>query len=209
MHRPKSPIPPMPVIPDRPDWSRIFGREGAPLHLELGSGHGGFALAFTAANPGLDLVAIEWRLKFADWTRAKAAARGLSNLVVLGTDARFDVPRLFAEGSLAAIHLHFPDPWWKRRHQKRRLVDDGFSALLLALLRPGGLLDVRTDVLERACEMRDILEGAGFENELGPGRFALRPEGEVPSTRERRYLASGDPVFRLRLRRALKVSSPA
>ncbi|MHB8418794.1 MAG: tRNA (guanine(46)-N(7))-methyltransferase TrmB [Myxococcales bacterium] len=200
MRRPKLPIPPNPVLPDRPDWAGLFGRT-APLHVEIGSGHGGFALAFAAAQPGVDLVAFEWRRKFADWTRAKAAARGLGNLRVLGADPPVELPRLFQEASLAAIHLHFPDPWWKRRHQKRRVVDGAFAALLFARLVQGGLLDVRTDVLERALDMCEVLEAAGFANEAGAGRFSERPEGEIPSTREKRYLASGDPVFRLRLRR--------
>ncbi len=200
MRRPKVPIPPNPALPDLPDWTAVFARK-APLHVEIGSGHGGFALALAVAEPGIDLVAIEWRKKLADWTRARAAARGLRNLAVLGADARAELPRLFREGSLAAIHLHFPDPWWKRRHQKRRIVDDGFAAFLLSRLEPGGLLDVRTDVLERGVEMREVLESAGFVNEAGPGAFSERPEGEIPSTREKRYLASGDPVFRLRLRR--------
>jgi tRNA (guanine-N7-)-methyltransferase len=200
MRKPKTPIPPPPVLADLPDWSKVFGR-AAPLHLEIGSGHGGFALAFAAAEPGADFVAMEWRKKFADWTRARAVARGLGNLVALGVDARTEVPRLFGPGSLAAVHLHFPDPWWKRRHQKRRTIDEPFSAFLLTRLAPGGLLDVRTDVLDRAEDMRATLEAAGFHNEAGPGRFAERPEGEIPSTREKRYLVSGDPVYRLRLRR--------
>ncbi len=200
MRRPKGPIPPSPALPDRIDWRELFGR-AADLHLEIGSGHGGLALAFAAARPDCDLVAVEWRKKFADWTRARAAAAGLKNLVVLGADARVELPRLLGPESLAAIHLHFPDPWWKRRHQKRRIVDDATAALWRSWLRPGGLLDVRTDVLERAVDMLEVLERAGFSNEAGAGRFSARPADEIPSTREKRYLASGDPVFRLRLRR--------
>ncbi len=200
MRKHKGPIPDNPVLADRPDWSLVFGQAG-PLNLELGAGHGGFALAFAAANPRENLVAIEVRKKFADLTRARAAQRGLRNLVSLRADARVDVPRLFAEESLTALFLHFPDPWWKRRHEKRRLVAEGFAELMLGRLVPGGLLDVRTDVRERADEMAAILEAAGFVNEAGPRGFSPRPEGEIPSTREKRYLVSGEPVYRLRLRR--------
>src|SRR5450755_3881867 len=129
MRKPKGPIPENPVLPDRPDWPTVFGQAG-PLHLEIGAGHGGFALAFAAQNPRVNLVAIERRKKFADATRGRAAMRGLKNLLSLRADARVEVPRLFAEESLAVIHLHFPDPWWKRRHEKRRLVEEGYSALL-------------------------------------------------------------------------------
>jgi tRNA (guanine-N7-)-methyltransferase len=192
-------------LPERPNWIEVFGRTPAApakeLHLEIGSGHGGFALAFAAAHPEIDFVAMEWRGKFAGYTRARGAQRGFKNLIVLHADARFEVPRLFAEASLDCIHLQFPDPWWKRRHLKRRVIDDGFTPLLLSRLRPGGLFDVRTDVLERGEDMRAHLEAAGFVNEAGTGRFSERPEGEIPSTREKRYLASGEPVYRLRMRR--------
>jgi tRNA (guanine-N7-)-methyltransferase len=97
--------------------------------------------------------------------------------------------------------VHVPDPWWKRRHVRRRLVDDRMSALLLGLLAPGGLLDFRTDVERYAREAVVRLEEGGFENEVGPGRFAAAAPDEIPSTREKRYLASGEPVWRLRLRR--------
>jgi tRNA (guanine-N7-)-methyltransferase len=184
-----------------PDWGARFGAAAADLELEIGSGHGGFALAFARAHPERALVAIEQRHKFARELAAKAEARKLPNLLALQGDARILAPRLFRAGSLAVIHVHFPDPWWKRRHHTRRLVDDRMSALLLGLLRPGGLLDFRTDVEAYALGAVERLEEVGFENEAGTGRFSERPADEIPSTREKRYLAAGEPVWRLRLRR--------
>ncbi len=184
-----------------PDWTARLGERAARLELEIGSGHGGYALAFARERPDAALVAIEQRRKFADVLRAKAERRGHANLVVLNGDARLLAPRLFREGSLAAIHVHFPDPWWKRRHERRRLVDDGMSTLLLRLLRPGGLLDFRTDVERYAREAIERLEAEGFANDAGRGAFADATPGEIPSTREKRYLATGQRVWRLRLRR--------
>jgi tRNA (guanine-N7-)-methyltransferase len=184
-----------------PDWRGRFGERAARLELEIGSGHGGFALAFARERPEAALVAVEQRRKFAAELRARAERRGHANLLALHGDARLLAPRLFAAGSLAAIHVHFPDPWWKRRHERRRLVDDGMSQLLLGLLAPGGLLDFRTDVERYADDAVARLEEVGFENEAGAGRFAERAPGEIPSTREKRYLATGQPVWRLRLRR--------
>jgi tRNA (guanine-N7-)-methyltransferase len=182
-----------------PDWRGRFGAAAGRLELEIGCGHGGFALAFARAHPDKALVGIEQRRKFAAEVAGRGERRGLSNLLVLNGDARLLAPRLFAAGSLAAIHVHFPDPWWKRRHHHRRLVDDRMSALLLGLLSPGGLLDFRTDVERYAREAVVRLEEAGCENAAGPGRFAEPGPGEIPSTRERRYLATGEPVWRLRL----------
>jgi tRNA (guanine-N7-)-methyltransferase len=184
-----------------PDWCAQFGDAAERLELEIGSGHGGFALAFARAHPRRVLVAIEQRRKFASEVAAKAERRGFGNLLVLQGDARILAPRLFRAGSLAAIHVHFPDPWWKRRHHRRRLVDDGMSALLLRLLVPGGQLDFRTDVERYALEARERLEAIGFRNGAGQGRFAERDPEEIPSTREKRYLATGHPVWRLRLTR--------
>ena len=146
-------------------------------------------------------MAIEQRRVFAEAVREKGERRGHRNLVVIQGDGRLLAPRLFREGSLAAIHVHFPDPWWKRRHHRRRLVDDGMSQLLFGLLAPGGLCDFRTDVERYGLEAVERLEAIGFENEAGTGRFSDRPEGEIPSTREKRYLATGHPVWRLRLRK--------
>ncbi len=183
-----------------PDWGALLGPAASALELEIGAGHGGFALAFARAHPDRALVAIEQRRAFADAIRAKAEQRGHGNLVVLQGDGRLLAPRLFRAGSLAAIHVHFPDPWWKRRHHRRRLVDDRMSALLLSLLRPGGLLDFRTDVERYALDAVERLEEIGFENEAGRGAFSEAPPGELPSTREKRYLATGQRVWRLRMR---------
>jgi tRNA (guanine-N7-)-methyltransferase len=184
-----------------PDWRARFGPLADALDLEIGAGHGGFALAFAREHPRRALVAIEQRRSFAEAVRAKAERRGLANLVVIHGDARLLAPRLFRAGSLAEIHVHFPDPWWKRKHHHRRLVDDRMSLLLLRLLRPDGLLDLRTDVERYAAEAVVRLEETGFENEAGRGVFSEVPRGEIPSTREKRYVATGQRVWRLRMRR--------
>ncbi len=190
-----------------PDWASVFGR-AAPLELELGSGAGGFALAYTALHPAVNYVAIEWRKKYARELEHRARARGLLNLRVVEADARAVVPRLFAAGSLAAIHFQFPDPWWKRAHQKRQLLSKDFTALLFTLLAPGALFDLRTDVEERARAMLGTLELAGFRNPVGPGAFHPADPEEPASSRERRYLASGEPVYRARLRKPGLVPTP-
>ena len=174
------------------DWKRDFGRD-APLELEVGPGRGAFALDTCAAHPEVDYVAIETRRSDCELIRARAARRGLRNLIVLQGDAKLLVPRLFPQGSLAAVHVQFPDPWWKTRHHKRRLVDAEFAALMRRLLAPGGLVDFRTDVPAYAREAGQTWLEAGFEKlpDQAP---------EVLSTRERRYAVTGQPVFRARYR---------
>lgn len=179
----------------------MFGGHGAndQLELEIGCGAGGFALEYARQNPQVRYVAFEWRKKLAREVEYRAQTRGLFNLVVSEGDARIEVPRLFAPGSLAQIHLQFPDPWWKRSHHKRAILSEEFTPFLIGLLKPGGRFDLRTDVEDRAHRMLEILEAAGLHNPLGKGVFHPFDPGEVPSSRERRYLETGQAVYRARL----------
>jgi tRNA (guanine-N7-)-methyltransferase len=181
-----------------PDWEAVFGFNG-PLELEIGCGAGGFALNYAKRFPKVRCVAFEWRKKFAREVAYRAVKNGTPNLKVIEADARTEIPNLFAPGSLWAIHVQFPDPWWKRAHQKRAVVQPEFTRLLFTLLKPDGRFDMRTDVEDRGRQMLAILEDAGFVNPLGRGVFHPYDPEEVPSTRERRYLASGEPVYRARL----------
>jgi len=184
-----------------PDWVQVFGGSNGPLELEIGCGAGGFAVEYARRNPTVRYVAFEWRKKYAREVAHRAQKHGVHNLRVIEADARLEVPRLFAKGSLACVHLQFPDPWWKRSHQKRAILTPAFTQLLFDLLAPGGRFDLRTDVEDRAKGMLATLEKAGFVNPLGHGAFHPALPDDVPSTRERRYLVTGEPVFRARLLR--------
>ncbi len=181
-----------------PDWQQVFGSDG-PLELEIGCGAGGFALEYCKRNPQSRYVAFEWRKKYAREVAYRGGTMGLTNLRVIEGDARLEIPRIFAPGSLSAIHLQFPDPWWKRAHQKRAILQPEFTRFLLTLLKVGGLFDFRTDVQDRGVAGLKVLEEAGFHNPLGNGTFHPFDPEEAPSTRERRYLVSGEPVYRARL----------
>ena len=185
-----------------PDWARDFSRApdaSGPLRLELeiGPGRGGFALDHAAAHPEIDLCAIETRRSDVEDIREKAARRGLTNLLVFQGDAKLLVPRFFRPHSLSCVHVQFPDPWWKKRHQKRRMVDVDLAVQMRALLMPAGLVDFRTDVPAYARAAVESWEAAGFVNLDGAGAL-WQGAPEVLSTRERRYAVTGQPVFRAR-----------
>src|SRR5205085_4044465 len=100
-----------------PDWRRDFAREGDQrLDLEIGPGHGHFALDHAAAHPELDLVVIETRRADVELIRERADARGLRNVLAFHGEAKLLLPRFFPPRSLVSVHVHFPDPWWKKRH---------------------------------------------------------------------------------------------
>lgn len=188
-----------------PDWIAVFGFDG-PLELEIGCGAGGFALEYCRRNPPVRYVAFEWRKKYAREVEHRAQKQAIKNLKVIEADARVEIPRLFAPQSLWAIHLQFPDPWWKRAHRKRAILQLEFARLLHGLLKPQGQFDFRTDVKERAQEGLAVLEAAGFTNPLGSGVFHPTDPDEVPSTRERRYLVTGQDVYRAKLVKPSKSS---
>lgn len=185
-----------------PDWNEVFKGHSGPLELEIGCGAGGFALEHCKRNPNIRYVAFEWRKKYAREVAHRGEKNGLANLKVIEGDAKAEVPKLFTPGSLSCIHLQFPDPWWKRSHQKRAILQPDFTKFLLTLLAPGGRFDFRTDVQDVAERGLKVLEAAGFHNPLGPLAFHPYDPEEAPSTRERRYLASGEPVYRARLVKA-------
>lgn len=182
-----------------PDWNAVFGFDG-PLELEIGSGYGAFALSYAERHKHVRYIAFEWRKKWARHVQSLAEKKGLRNLKVIEADAKREIPILFLPNSLSGVHLQFPDPWWKRAHQKRAILTPEFTKLLLELMVPGGVFDMRTDVEERGVEMIKALEEAGFHNPLGKLAFHPHdPENDLPSSRERRYLAAGEPVYRARL----------
>jgi tRNA (guanine-N7-)-methyltransferase len=112
-------------------------------------------------------------------------------LRVIQGDARLLLPALFRPGEISALHVQFPDPWWKTRHHKRRLIDVELALLFRRLLRAGGEVDFRTDVPAYFREASQTWLDAGF---------VPLPDAapEVLSTRERRYAVTGQPVFRAR-----------
>ncbi len=191
------------AIETREPWAERFGRE-APIEVEIGFGYGHFILEYASSRPHLNLVGFEVRAAFVSRVAARIERLGLRNVAVLRGDARRLLPVLFGPESIRAVHIQFPDPWWKKRHHRRRLVNPPFVTLLHRLVEPGGLVYLRTDVLAYGREMLATFEdGSGrFENTEGAGTFAAHDPLGVTSNRERHYLASGDPVHRLTYRRS-------
>jgi len=132
-----------------------FGR-AAPLVLEIGSGMGESTAALAAAEPDVDHLAVE---VFEPGIAALLMrATELTNLVVLRGDAVTLLSEKVPEASLAGIRIFFPDPWPKRRHHKRRLVQPAFAALAATRLRPGGTLHMATDWADYAEQMRAVAD---------------------------------------------------
>jgi tRNA (guanine-N7-)-methyltransferase len=168
------------------DFARVFGRS-APVVLEIGSGMGETTAAIAHENPGTDYVAIEVHGPGVGSLLKKIEALQLRNLRVIRHDAVDVLEKMIPDASLAGIHLFFPDPWPKKRHHKRRLVQPPFVALATRKLAAGGYFHMATDWPDYATQMDEVL---ATEEGLRPGDAKRRPVTKF----ERRGLGLGHPV---------------
>ena len=180
--------------------------QGAWIELEIGPGpKAGFLLERAAAAPQAALVGLEIRRKWAAVGDARLAKEGHAQRArVFCEDARLALPRLGPDGAVARAFLHFPDPWWKKKHNKRLVMGDAFLTEVARLLAPGAELYIQTDVEERAelydrvVTAHEAFEPAG--DALGSARLAENPYA-ARSPREHRAIADGLPVHRMRWKR--------
>jgi len=129
-----------------------------PLILEIGSGMGETTAAIAAAQPDTDFIAVEVHGPGVGSLLRRIDEQGLKNLRVIRHDAVEVLEHMIADASLAGIHLFFPDPWPKKRHHKRRLVQPPFAALAARKLAPGGYLHAATDWPDYAAQMAEVLD---------------------------------------------------
>ena len=184
----------------------MLGGDDRPCELEIGPGRGGFIFERLAEEPELRIVGLEVRRKWATIVDRRLRERGLADRArVFAEDARVVAGRL-ASGSVSRAYIHFPDPWWKKRHAKRLVLGPEMAQALAAALASGGELFVQTDVEERAHAYEALLratEGlrpAGEGGRVGDAWLSASPF-EAMSPRERRAVGDGIPIYRLRFRR--------
>ena len=127
------------------DWTSVFGAD-RPVEIEIGFGKGLFLVNAGQSRPDLHFVGVEIVRKYQLFTATRLAKRGLHNVRVACGDGRLFLRDRVAPASLHALHVYFPDPWWKKRHEKRRLFTAEFAFECARVLRPGGLLHFVTDV---------------------------------------------------------------
>lgn len=179
------------------DLGAIFGR-AAPRVVEIGFGNGEQLLFACANEPGKDFLGIEVHAPGVGRLLHGAAAQGLANLRVYCHDAVEVLQHELAEGSLDEVRIYFPDPWHKKRHHKRRLVQPGFVALLAGRLKPGGLLHLATDWEDYARQMLEVCDAEPrLRNRAGPGGTVARPQWRRQTHFEARGLRLGHGVWDL------------
>ncbi len=167
-----------------------------PWEVEMGFGKGRYLLRRAGEAPGRRFLGLEVASEYYRRVRRAARQRGLGNLLLVRGEALFLLCAVLPRGFAAAVHVYFPDPWPKARHQKRRLFDSRTVDLLIGLLAPGGRLFFATDHADYGVAVEELL--AGYPG-LAVRRQPAWPEG--PRTHyESRFAAAGSAILRLEAR---------
>lgn len=187
------------VLPDCEhvlDWKEVFGNS-QPVELEIGPGKGLFLANSASKNPARNYVGVELAAKYARKAADRVAKLGLSNVRVVQGDGRQFLARCVPPGSLDAIHVYFPDPWWKKRHKKRRVFTSELVADTQRALRSGGVLYLATDVEEYFGVMKEIVAAYPAFTPL-PLPEIRPPEHDLDylTNFERKYRIEGRPIYR-------------
>jgi len=174
----------------RVEPAAVFGN-GRPVELEIGSGKGTFLLARAAARPELNFLGIEQAKAYCHYAADRVRRAGLANVRLLRADAAQFLRACLPDASLWRVHVYFPDPWPKRRHLRRRLIQPGFLRDVRRTLKPGGQLVIVTDHQGYFLHIRRVLAGAGGFARIGFPKMTGN-RGELVGTNfERKYIARG------------------
>ena len=182
------------------ELDRLFGTR-VPVIVEIGSGMGETTTRIASGHPDNGYIAIEVHTPGVGSLLKQVAEQGLTNVRVIQHDAVEVLRDMVPPGSLAGVHVFFPDPWPKKRHHKRRLIQPEFAALLATRLAPGGYLHVATDWQEYAAHILQVLCATpGLANTAAD--FVPRPASRPETKFERRGMGLGHGVWDLFFRRA-------
>jgi tRNA (guanine-N7-)-methyltransferase len=181
------------------DFRALFGRDG-PVVVEVGFGMGETTARIAQENPGVGYLGIEVHAPGVGSLLRQVEALGLSNVRVVSHDAVEVLRDMVPPASLSGIHVFFPDPWPKKRHHKRRLVQPAFAALAAARLARGGYIHVATDWEEYARQVLEVLAATPGLVNTAQG-FAPRPATRPETKFERRGLKLGHGVWDIVFRR--------
>lgn len=174
----------------------LFGRQ-APIEVEVGTGKGLFLASAAAEMPERCFLGIEVSQKYARYAAGRLASRGLTNGCVVHGDALRMFRERLPNASLAAVHVYFPDPWWKARHKKRRVMTAGLLADIERTLVPGGSLHFWTDVQEYFQTTLDLIqEVTRLAGPIAVPEAQPRHDLDYRTHFERRKRLSGEAVYR-------------
>lgn len=187
---------PAPDAPQVLDWPGLFGNPN-PVEVEVGMGKGLFLLTQATERPAVNFFGIEVVRKYQRFATTRFAVRKLPNVKTSYADAKALFRDFIAPGSVSAVHVLFPDPWWKARHKKRRVFTPELAADVARALAAGGRLNIASDVEEYYGVMTGILRAMPAFRELSTetSRGSVEEAG-FQTNFERKARAQGTPVWR-------------
>jgi tRNA (guanine-N7-)-methyltransferase len=175
------------------DFTEVFGNDN-PLHIEIGSGKGTFLVSQAKAFPDINFIGIEWASRYYRHAVDRIYRHGLTNVRMMRDEAADFIAEHLADESVDWYHIYFPDPWPKKRHNKRRLVCDENVAQMIRTLKSGGVINIATDHDDYFEQMQQVLldpEKTQIEQIPYTKPVGAR-EGEMAGTNfERKYLVEG------------------
>jgi tRNA (guanine-N7-)-methyltransferase len=174
-----------------------------PIELEIGCAEAQFLFERAKLDPSRQYVGLEIREELVHWVNRHARAAALP-LQAVFCQAQLHLPLIFAGHQVDRVYLNFPDPWFKKRHHNRRMIDDALALAIGDVLRPGGELLMQSDVWEVALDALEVLERRDelFENQAGDWTFwrGGNPYG-ARSWREQNAEETGLPIWRILYKR--------
>jgi len=185
-------------LTDKVNFANIFGRL-APLHIEVGSGKGTFLLNQAKSQPEVNFIGIEWANRYYRFAVDRIGRWNLGNVRIIRTDASFFLAEYVPDASVDCFHIYFPDPWPKKRHHKRRFLNDVNLEQLIRCLKPEGVIRVATDYADYFQQIKDVLtsrQDVLREIDFLPTAGAQLGEW-VGTNFERKYLKESRPIFTL------------
>ena len=184
------------------DWAAIFGNKN-PLALEIGCGIGDFIALTAAEHPETNFIAIDFYNKGCYKTCRRIDVRGLKNVRVLREEARQFITERIPKGSLTAVYINCPDPWPKKKHRKRRLVNRQFMEFLQEYLAAGADFYFATDFDDYGIDVAGMLAGLeGFANLLAPDLYRHELTGYHLSKYMNKFMAEGKLIYFVHYRKA-------
>ena len=195
------------------DAAAVFGRT-APLEVEVGSGKGLFLRGAAAAQPETAFLGIEIAQKYARHCAAGLVQRGITNARCVAADALRVFAEILPDQSLWAVHVYFPDPWWKKRHRRRRVMQESFLRQIERTLQPGGILHFWTDVEEYFQSTLELLAvHTGLEGPIAVPETPAEHDMAYRTHFERRMRLHNEAVYRSQFRKRpnlpLEAAEPA
>jgi len=192
------PADPSPGASDPLNWTELFGNPN-PVEIEVGMGKGLFLLTSALARPDTNFFGIEIVRKYQLYATTRFAVRKLPNVKTVCADARWVLRQFVPAASVAAVHVYFPDPWWKSRHKKRLLFTPDFAAAVLAVLAPGGQLHFVSDVADYHAMVTGALDALpGLDRLPPPDAAAPAHDMDYLTNFERKFRKEGRPIYRAR-----------